>query len=98
MQYLKLCEPGIEAALQIGLGQLAEFKSNDWQASLGDPCGVLMAHGGKVRAIWHAGHDMFHFIPENQPEPAVVVHSIAEAISLTKEMLMPGGRLRARDD
>lgn len=93
MNYLKFCQPDSEAALLAALTQLSGCAPLGLTVKNGQPCGILIARGNQARAQWHAGHGLYHFVPAGEDRPALVVHSLDEAVSLTQEMLLPGGRL-----
>lgn len=66
------------------MGEIAEF---GLQIRMGETCGVVIAYGVHVRAIWHAGNGDYDLFLAGNNEPATIVHTLEDVIDATRDFL-----------
>lgn len=87
MHFTDGCEPHVERALYLKLRNLPGLKCMGLEVRMGEKCGVVIARGRHIHAIWHAGNGDFDLIPTGYNAPAAIVKSMDEVITLTLDYL-----------
>lgn len=87
MNLTMACEPRDERELFKLLKKLPEIKARGLHVRMGERCGVVIASGVHIRAIWHAGCGDFDLIPAGYSVPQIVVHTLTDVETATLEFL-----------